>query len=144
MTTVKFWKEIKGDWKAGYQWQDSAGEYITDVGGNLLGLLNKNNIKWLPMLRSNKKDLHKLWFGIYGDLVYHHGAGFRRPFSRSDGHEHSLFKKYNFFPKLRSKIEMSNYMKKRKSIVNENILLSEKVFQSILDDKDFYKFFQGK
>ncbi len=29
------------------------------------------------MLRSNTVDIDPLWFGIYGDAVYHHGAGSR-------------------------------------------------------------------
>jgi hypothetical protein len=29
------------------------------------------------VLRSNRVDLDPLFFGIYGDVIYHHGAGFR-------------------------------------------------------------------
>ena len=36
-------------------------------------------IEWRPLLRSNGTDLDPLYFGIYGDVVYHHGAGFRIP-----------------------------------------------------------------
>jgi hypothetical protein len=36
------------------------------------------------MLRSNKRDLHPLWFGVYENLVNHHGAGFRKPAMRTD------------------------------------------------------------
>ena len=44
----------------------------------------KKKIDWYPMLRSNRRDLHPLWFGLYEDLIYHHGAGFRPPVSRAD------------------------------------------------------------
>jgi hypothetical protein len=83
VTTVDFWKKIGGDWKPGYQWRNNDGE-VTDVGGNLLGILEQKEIDWYPMHRSNQKNLHPVWFGIYDNVVYHHGAGFRQPISRED------------------------------------------------------------
>lgn len=74
---VDFWFEIGGDWKQGFTWTASNGEQITDGGGNLLGILLERNIPWKPLLRTNTVNLDPLWFGIYGDVVYHHGAGFR-------------------------------------------------------------------
>ena len=47
------------------------------MGGNLLGLLEDAGIEWYPMLRTNKVNPHPLQFGVYEDLVYHHGGGFR-------------------------------------------------------------------
>ena len=47
------------------------------MGGNLLGLLEDAGIDWYPMLRTNKVNPHPLQFGVYEDLVYHHGGGFR-------------------------------------------------------------------
>lgn len=76
-TTVGFWKQIKGDWKSGYHWKNSQGEMITDVGGNLLRSLQVRKINWHPLLRTNSTKLHPLMFGIYGNLIYHHGFGFR-------------------------------------------------------------------
>lgn len=84
VTTVGFWKKIKGDWKPGYKWKNNNNHIVTDTGGNLLKILEDLKIDWLPILRTNKVNLHPLWFGIYGDLVYHHGAGFRSPVSRED------------------------------------------------------------
>ena len=84
VTTVGFWKRIGGDWKQGYEWNNSQGEPVTDVGGNLLGLLRREKVDWHPMLRSNRINLHPLWFGIYEGLIYHHGAAFRQPLSRID------------------------------------------------------------
>jgi hypothetical protein len=83
ITTVGFWEEIGGDWRPGYQWENDEG-YVSDVGGNLLLILEQNDVDWYPMHRSNQENLHPLWFGIYDDIVYHHGAGFRTPFSRVD------------------------------------------------------------
>lgn len=77
-TTAEFWRELPGDWRRGHTWRTVQGDEVTDVGGNLLGLLEARGIDWYPMLRTNKVNLHALQFGIYGDLVYHHGGGFRK------------------------------------------------------------------
>jgi len=81
LTTVRFWFDVGGDWREGFTWTASNGEQLTDVGGNLLGILEARGIEWRPLLRSNRVNLDPLWFGIYGDVVYHHGAGFRPPVS---------------------------------------------------------------
>ncbi|GIU83694.1 MAG: hypothetical protein KatS3mg008_0469 [Acidimicrobiales bacterium] len=74
-TTVRTWIDIRGDWSDGHCWQNAAGEWVTDVGGNLLWLLRDRS--WKPILRSNHTNLHPVWFGVYGGVIYHHGAGFR-------------------------------------------------------------------
>ena len=56
---------------------------LSDVGGNLLGICKRSMEPWTPILRSNHVNLHPLWFALYGGIVYHHGAGFRDPMSRS-------------------------------------------------------------
>lgn len=83
-TTVRFWHEIGGDWKMGHRWEDETGRLVTDVGGNLLGILERRGLSWYPMRRSNKKNPHPVFFGVYEDLIYHHGAAFRAPLSRVD------------------------------------------------------------
>jgi hypothetical protein len=82
LTTVGFWNEIGGTWTRGYTWKASNGEEITEVGANLLGILTEGDIEWRPLLRSNRFELDPLWFGIYADVAYHHGAGFRPPVAR--------------------------------------------------------------
>jgi hypothetical protein len=77
VTTVGFWRSIGGDWREGFTWPDRAGNPVTDVGGNLLGILERGGIEWAPLHRSNRRNPHPLWFGVYADIVYHHGAGFR-------------------------------------------------------------------
>lgn len=89
LTTVGFWKHIEGDWRVGYRWTNADGDEVTDVGGNLLGILRAANIAWRPLTRCNTNELHPLWFGVYGDdiagpIVYHHGAGFRSRVARVD------------------------------------------------------------
>jgi hypothetical protein len=81
-TTGRFWKEIGGDWQKGGTWVNAEGESITDVGGNLLHILEDRGDPWLPLLRTNTDNPHPLWFAVYGHRVYHHGAGFRPRQSR--------------------------------------------------------------
>jgi hypothetical protein len=140
-TTVGFWRSIKGDWKSGYSWRNKYGKKVTDVGGNLLRKLKKNRIAWFPLLRSNKKNLHPVFFGIYGGVIYHHGAGFRKPYSRAD--------KVGLQRMIRSKNlskavpEHERTMRRRilRSIVRKNQFLSEKVFTKIQNNPYFYNEF---
>jgi hypothetical protein len=76
-TTAGFWRELPGDWRRGHTWTNPQGKKVTDVGGNLLGLLEDAGIEWHPMLRTNQVNPHPLQFGVYENLVYHHGGGFR-------------------------------------------------------------------
>jgi hypothetical protein len=75
---ASLWLDLPGDWRRGHTWKDEQGQTVTDVGGNLLGLLEERGLEWYPLLRTNKLNPHPLQFGVYGDLVYHHGGGFRR------------------------------------------------------------------
>jgi len=84
VTTVGLWKRLKGDWERGHCWNDANGNAVTDVGGNLLRQLEEAGIDWLPLLRTNRVDRHPVFFGIYGGIVYHHGAGSRAPTCRAD------------------------------------------------------------
>ncbi len=84
VTTVGFWREIDGDWRRGGTWTNSVGKEVTDPGGNLLHQLQERHQEWLPLVRTNTSNPHPLWFAVYGHLVYHHGAGFRKMFSRTD------------------------------------------------------------
>jgi hypothetical protein len=77
VTTAGFWREIGGDWSQGYRWVNDEGRRVSDVGGNLLRKLELSKIEWVSVLRSNRTDLDPIFFGIYGDVIYHHGAGFR-------------------------------------------------------------------
>ena len=46
--------------------------------------LELSETPWVQLLRSNGSDLHPVFFAVYGEIVYHHGAGFRESVSRSD------------------------------------------------------------
>lgn len=155
VTTVRFWKEISGDWSDGYRWQNTQDESVTDIGGTLLGILEAQRITWYPMLRSNKYNLHPLWFGIYADLIYHHGAGFRAPFSRFDVYANMnrkivlYFKMIDLLPApiqsrlprdIRDKFSSGNVLFKH--IVAKSTVLSQQVYSRILRDPLFYQEFQ--
>jgi hypothetical protein len=84
VTDVETWRRLPGDWRIGGGWPGPGGRTAMDVGGILLDRLEETRTAWTPVLRSNRTDLHPLLFGIYGDAVYHHGAGFRAPFSRME------------------------------------------------------------
>jgi len=146
LTTIKFWREIKGDWKQGFGWKSARGEYLSDVGGNLLKILNDKRIDWYPMLRSNRRDLHPLWFGLYEDLIYHHGSGFRQPLCRGDlaklsAMSYLYYKKFERLPRWVRKAIPERFRPMAR-IKRENTAASEKVFASILSDPLFYKFFK--
>lgn len=146
LTTIKFWNSIKGDWKDDFGWKTATGEYITDVGGNLLKILNEKQIDWYPMLRSNRRDLHPLWFGLYEDLIYHHGLGFRSGISRADWEELNpvsrfYFKKFKKLPDWFAQAIPERFRPLAK-IESKNRTVYEKVFASILSDPYFYEFFK--
>jgi len=84
VTTVGFWRGIGGTWASGHKWRRTNGTKISDVGGNLRKHLERADVNWKPLLRSNAHDPHPLWFGVYGDIVYHHGAGSRGRLSHFD------------------------------------------------------------
>lgn len=84
VTTVGFWREIGGTWASGHKWQRTDGTKTSDVGGNLRKHLEREGVNWKPILRSNAHNPHPLWFGIYGGIVYHHGAGSRGRLSHFD------------------------------------------------------------
>ncbi len=81
---VRDWERLHGDWSPGYTWETSNGKRTTDVGGNLLRAIERAGERWTPLLRSNRVNVHPLWFGVYGGIVYHHGAGFRWAVGRVD------------------------------------------------------------
>jgi hypothetical protein len=144
-TTVGFWRRIRGDWKAGHQWQNSTGRSVTDVGGNLLKQLTDAIIPWHQMLRTNKKNPHPIFFAIYDNVVYHHATGFRDAWSRSDEKAFKearlrldqaslgerILKKYMPFARRRHKESLR--------VVNRR--MSAEVFARIEKDPDFYREF---
>lgn len=83
VTTVGWWRE-HGDWRPGPKYLCGNGERWSDAGARLLEELEHTRERWVDLTRTNPQRLHPLFFGIYGDLIYHHGAGSRRPISKAD------------------------------------------------------------
>lgn len=77
VTSMRLWRTLPGDWTAGPTWPGARGKPTTDVGGNLLHRLQRTGTPWVEVLRSNRRDVDPLYFAVYGDAIYHHGAGFR-------------------------------------------------------------------
>jgi hypothetical protein len=135
VTTVGFWQEIDGDWSRGQTWLNAEGEAVNDPGGKLLKALEERGIGWTPLLRTNAKDLHPIFFGVYGGLIYHHGAGFRHALSRSD-----IVQIPGAAELAGSELgspEYDEYMELTKTKRDENERLSRLVFDRIKSDDDF-------
>jgi hypothetical protein len=143
---VKDWIKIKGDWNpGGMHWQDVNGKKITDLGGIVLKKLNEKSLSWDKLLRTNKINPHPLHYGIYGDMVYHHGAGFRNPATRTDLNIANRNKVKTSLYKLLEKIIPHHINKKffrpMNKVVKKNLKMSEKVFSYITEDPDFFNYF---
>jgi hypothetical protein len=77
VTTVGAWRSLPGDWSAGPTWPGGQGWDVSDVGSLLMRRLELAGLPWVQMLRCNRHNPDPLYFAVYGDVVYHHGAGFR-------------------------------------------------------------------
>jgi hypothetical protein len=140
VTTVKLWKEIGGDWRAGYRWRNSEGRDITDVGGNLLLKLRSLALEWHPLTRSNVVNLHPLFFGIYGNLAYHHGAGSRRMSCRLETvrTKKEIEKDFRKFGKALHLDGFLLRMALRKNS-KKNEIISSKIKEQLTVDPEFYR-----
>jgi hypothetical protein len=77
VTSVASWRSLPGDWSGGPTWPGARGGRVTDVGGSLLRALELSGTPWEQVLRTNRRNVDPLYFAIYGETIYHHGAGFR-------------------------------------------------------------------
>lgn len=118
VTTVGFWKRMFQE--MGDPWQHGGGGGPRDYGYQLGVHLAKNKLPWEPLLRTNTKDIHPVFFGVYGDIAYHHGCGFRVPRT------------------YRDRVDAKESLDK---VIDNNILLERETFSKILEDTDFYKDF---
>jgi hypothetical protein len=144
-TTVSLWRQLSGTWKPGVQWMRDDGNMGSDVGGNLYGALRDAGIEWKPLLRSNLQELHPLFFGVYANCVYHHGAGFRDKLCRRDAR--LGIDRYSAFcirllerwagnsrlkhPRKWLRKHVNSYMRRK------NGRLHNRVLAAILDDESF-------
>jgi len=144
LTTVGYWKRIKGDWKPGnITWTNNLGEKVADVGGRLMQILDTRKDDWYKLKRTNQHNLHPLLFGVYDYKIYHHGAGFRKPGIRIDK---SQIKFYNFKSSLFNltkkfipfKVARKLFFPLNKTIkVNQE--KSKEIYKRITLDSGFYR-----
>jgi hypothetical protein len=154
VTTVGFWREIGGDWHRGHEWLDLTGHPVTDVGGNLLAALESRGVDWHPLKRVNRRELHPLFFGVYGDgdagaVVYHHGAGFREApggrvsrvlYGERDLKARPMTRFFDRLPRrgvlgmLRRRFHPVKRLRRR--IMEEHLPLSEEIMERIERDEE--------
>ncbi len=139
--SVGEWERLHGDWCAGYEWTNDTGRTTSDVGGNLLGILERGHVPWTPLLRTNKRNDHPVWFAVYGDIIYHHGAGFRRPYSRVDegtGPKKLPGGQIPLFHRLVGRLNDRRRRRWREELMQKNEELGEQWFELLSKDPDFY------
>ncbi|MBK8807400.1 MAG: hypothetical protein IPO21_12455 [Bacteroidales bacterium] len=152
LTTVAFWKKLNIGWQSGYKWRNSDDVLVSDVGGNLLERLIALNVSWHALYRTNRLNLHPLLFGIYDNIIYHHGSGFRdsicgRIVRKNYGLEYEkqniLIKFLGYHIKnkyliiLRDKI--IPFFRKNKQLKEEQTELKNQFMKKIIEDEYFYK-----
>tara|TARA_B100000900_G_C20580400_1_gene717277 strand:- start:54 stop:890 length:837 start_codon:yes stop_codon:yes gene_type:complete len=117
------------------------GEMHEDGQSNWWGLLldwfTDNKIDWYPLNRSNKINLHQIYFGIYDDLVYHHFAGSRDKITRVDRKKAGQTQ----FVKIPTKKMIENLEK----IKDENHLIDTDVRKQLSEQPEvFIKYLKGE
>jgi len=140
---VREWERLHGDWSPGYSWASAQGKPTTDVGGTLLRALERSGENWTPLLRSNRVNLHPLWFGVYGQIVYHHGAGFRWAVGRVDlANPPRLTTRAKHVPGLGRLLRRRNRARAQRfhaGTAAEAQRLSNDFYQRIVSDPEFYR-----
>ncbi len=149
VTTVGFWKKYQGDWNpGGAYWHDVNGKKITDLGGKVLKVLQDHGLSWKPILRSNTRNPHPLHYGVYGDVVYHHGAGFRNPATRTDlniaNRKKIRTKLYHLLGKVLPHQLNKKLFRPMNEVVKKNKKMSAAVFEYVKQDPCFYNYFLNK
>jgi hypothetical protein len=81
--SIAFWEKYNLNWCYGLVDNPNFPKR-QDVGGCMLQTLKQNGIKWHKIRRSRSRGEHPVLFGDYGDLIYHHGAGYRSPLTMAD------------------------------------------------------------
>lgn len=79
-TTVSFWKEHRLNWNGVPGDNVPTNKHgLHDPGGKMYIDLKEKNIEWYKLLRTRSLTRHEVFYTIYDDLIYHHGAGSRFP-----------------------------------------------------------------
>lgn len=136
VTTLGTWLDLPGDWTAGPTWIGARGKPTTDVGGNLLRRLELSGTPWVQVLRSNHHQLDPLWFAIYGEVIYHHGAGFRTgELSPVDRQGAPSPLPLSGAPGIGAGVRLLNrrrWLAWERAVERENVELSERIYRQIM------------
>ena len=139
------WERLRGDWSMGHCWETEWGELVSDSGGNLLATLERNGEKWTPLLRSNRHNPHPLWFAIYGDVLYHHGAGFRIPVARSISsgrpRRRGVGQRRSMIGTTVRKLDSARVLRWQNRQMAASRKLGDRIFEQLTVDPDFYQQF---
>lgn len=124
-TTVGFWKEHA------LSWELDPATGAQSAGVVLHRKLKELNVTWTALVRSNAINIHPLYFGIYGGMIYHHGAGNRGVYDSID-----IWNR----PLLGNTVDLDL---RYPSIPQFNGKLSNLVFSEIERDENFIRTFLG-
>jgi hypothetical protein len=107
-------------------------EIIQDKNNNWWGgttdWLTERGHDYYPLIRSNKIDLHPLYYAIYDDLIYHHWAGSRNMITRPDRLR---------VGQMSEQEEITEAQRKAvENIAKENHEVSNDVFEAIKSEND--------
>ena len=84
--------KLAPSWTNGlFFWTDESGRKVSDVGSGFIPALRECHEHFVPLRRMRSRELHPVYFGIYGTkqlgpVVYHHGAGSKRKRSALEAH----------------------------------------------------------
>jgi hypothetical protein len=140
---VHRWRELHGDWSKGHAWIGVGGDVVTDVGGNLGRSLERHGLRWHPLNRSNTVDLHRVWFGVFDSLVYHHGAAFRTPLTPGE-HTQILGVSRDDYPNMSRLWRLATKPRRtrqRRRLLRHYEQTSDEVYEALTRDPDFWKRF---
>jgi hypothetical protein len=135
VTTAGTWSDLGGDWSNGPSWTNRDGRVVSDVGATMLWLLDRAGLTWTPLLRSNRRELHPVLFGVYAGVVYHHGAGYRPMVTRVDVEARGIDRRWPG-PLGRVVPPVLRAIQDRR-----NRRLSDEVFEHLARDPEFYRRF---
>jgi len=121
-TKARFWDENKLEWSLHPPQIETAGPV-------LMLWLKQNGYDYTPLLRNNVFNLHPLYFGIYGDMIYHHGAGNRIVYDSID-----IWTRKGLNPGFDLDLRYP-------SIPKFNKKLSDLVYNEIIEDENFINVF---
>lgn len=80
---LSMWSSLRATWREGpVRLGTSTGR--RDVGGTLLAQLDQAGQPWVRLSRTADRGTHPVLYGVYGDLIYHHGAASRPVWTDAD------------------------------------------------------------